>query len=312
MPRFSVVIPLFNKEEFIKDSLNSVLFQTYKDFEIIIVNDCSTDSSLNIVKQFTDNRIKIIEHPKNKGLSASRNTGIKIANADYIAFLDADDLWKPDFLEKIDFLIESYPQASLFATKYEVLLKNNQILEHQFRIKDFNEHGIIPNFFENNLNQSIFYPSCLCVYKKVFESIGYYNESINYSEDVDFNIRSQANFKFAYLNEALVTYLRVSENQITQGGLIGKTIPDYDFYEEKFKGRKDIKKYLDFQRFVKAKQCKLSGETVRYHKLESKIDFKNLSTKQIFLLKSPKIILQSATNFKLFLLKLGIEVTSYR
>ena len=251
MPKFSVIIPLFNKEEFIKDSLSSVLIQSFQDFEIIIINDCSTDLSLSIAKQFTDKRIKIVEHSKNKGLSASRNTGIKIAKSDYIAFLDADDLWKPGFLEKIKFLIESYPQASLFATKYDILLKNNKILEHQFQIKGFTKHGIIPNFFENNLNQSIVYPSCLCVSRNGFDAIGLYNESINYSEDVDFNIRSQANFKFAYSDEALVTYLRVSENQITQSGLDGKNIPDYDFYEEKFIGRNDIKKYLDFQRYTK-------------------------------------------------------------
>ncbi len=295
MSKFSVVIPLYNKEEFIKNSLNSVLTQTFQDFEIIIIDDCSTDRSLSIVKQFTDKRIKVIEHSKNKGLSASRNTGIKTANAEYIAFIDADDLWKPGFLEKIEFLIKSYPQASLFATKYDVLLKNNKTLEHQFQINGFTNHGIVPNFFENNLNQSIFYPSCLCVHKKVFESIGLYNESINYSEDVDFNIRSQANFKFAYSDEALVTYLRVSENQITQSGLDGKTIPDYDFYEEKFKGRNDIKKYLDFQRYTKGKQYKLSGDKENYTKLISKIDFKNLTSKQIILLKSPRILLKLIT-----------------
>lgn len=311
MSKFSVIIPLYNKEEFIENSLNSVLTQTIQDFEIIIIDDCSTDRSLSIVKQFTDKRIKIIEHPKNKGLSASRNTGIKTANAEYIAFLDADDLWKPGFLEKIEFLIENYPQASLFATKYDVLLKNNKILEHQFQINGFTNHGIVPNFFENNLNQSIFYPSCLCVQKKVFDAIGFYNESINYSEDVDFNIRSQAEFKFAYSEEALVTYLRVSENQITQSGLDGKTIPDYDFYEEKFKDRNDIKKYLDFQRFTKGKQYKLSGDKKNYTNLVSKIDFNNLTSKQNLLLKSPRILLKLITNFKLILLKMGIEVNSY-
>ena len=284
MPKFSVVIPLYNKEEFIENSLNSVLSQTFQDFEIIIIDDCSTDRSLSMVKQFTDKRIKIIEHPKNKGLSASRNTGIKTANAEYIAFLDADDLWKPGFLEKIEFLIENYPQASLFATKYDVLLKNNKILEHQFQINGFTNHGIVSNFFGNNLNQSIFYPSCLCVQKKVFDAIGLYNESINYSEDVDFNIRSQAEFKFAYSEEALVTYLRVSGNQITQSGLDGKTIPDYDFYEEKFKDRNDIKKYLDFQRFTKGKQYKLSGDKKNYTNLVSKIDFNNLTSKQLSLI----------------------------
>ena len=115
----------------------------------------------------------------------------------------------------------------------------------------------------------------------------------------------------AYYNEALVTYLRVSGNQITQKGLSGKKIPDYDFYEEKYKGRNDIKKYLDFQRYTKGKQYKLSGDKENYHKLVSKIDFNNLTEKQQFLLKSPRLLLQSITSFKIFLLKMGVEVTSY-
>lgn len=311
MPKISVIIPLYNKELFIKKTLKSALEQTFNDIEIIIVNDFSTDDSLSIVKAFTDKRIQVIEHSKNKGLSASRNTGIKLAKAEYVAFLDADDLWKPNFLKKIYFLIENYPKTSLYATKYEVLLDNDRTIEHQFNIPNFETHGIVPNFFESNLNQSIFYPSCLCVKKTVFEEVGGYDESINYSEDVDFNIRSQANYLFAYYNKVLVTYLRVSENQITQKGLSGKKIPNYDYYEEKYKGRNDIKKYLDFQRYTKGKQYRLSGDNKNYNKLVSKIDFKNLTRKQLFLLKLPKFLLQSISNFKIFLLKLGVEVTSY-
>ena len=100
MPRFSVVIPLYNKENFIEKTMHSLLNQTYLDFEILVVNDCSTDASAAIVKRFDDRRIQIIQHPINKGLSASRNTGIRSAKASYVAFLDADDLWKPLKLEK--------------------------------------------------------------------------------------------------------------------------------------------------------------------------------------------------------------------
>tara|TARA_B110001450_G_C17635187_1_gene486878 strand:+ start:204 stop:1139 length:936 start_codon:yes stop_codon:yes gene_type:complete len=308
---FSIIIPLYNKEDFIKNTLNSVLKQSFKKFEVIIVDDASTDLSLNIIEEFTDKRIKIIKHQQNRGLSASRNTGIKNSKTDYLAFLDADDLWKPDYLNKIKSLITKYPKAHLFATKYDVMLKNNKIIEYDFIIDNFNKEGIISNFFDNNLNQSIFYPSCLSVNKIVFESIGGYNESISYSEDIDFNIRSQSKFLMAYSDEALVTYLRVSENQITQQGLKGKTIPDYDFYEEKFKGNHSIKKYLDFQRYVKAKAYRISGDKKNYQKIFSKIDHKNLTTKQLILLRFPIPLLKLVSKSKLFLLKLGIEVNSY-
>ena len=311
MARFSVVIPLYNKENYIEKTMLSLLNQTFSDFEVIVVNDCSTDASEEIVKRFDDARIQIIKHSINKGLSASRNTGINKSKAQYVAFLDADDLWKPTFLEKIDFLINEYPSASLFATKYEVLLKDNKIITHDFKIESFEKHGIITNFFECSLNQSIYYPSCLCVKKSVFEDVGYYDERINYSEDVDFNIRAHTKYKLAYFDSALVTYLLDSENQITHNSLRGKTIPDYDFYEEQFKGRKDVKKYLDFQRYIKAKLFKLAGDKPQYLQLVQKIDVTNLNTTQKILLKSPKFLLQTITKLKLVLRFFGIDISSY-
>ena len=311
MPRFSVVIPLYNKENFIENTIQSLLNQTFSDFEVLVVNDCSTDTSEQLVARFDDPRINIIQHSVNKGLSASRNTGIKSANANYIAFLDADDLWKPSFLEKIDMLINQYPEASLFATKYEVLHKKNRIVTHDFKLKNFTKHGIIKNFFESNLNQSIYYPSCLCVKKMVFEDVGYYNEEVNYSEDVDFNLRAHATYKLAYWDEAAVTYLLDSENQITQNGLKGKTIPDYDFYEAQFKGRQDIKKYLDFQRYIKAKLFKLDGDNKRYLDMIQSMDTSNLNKTQRILLKSPRFVLLGIGKIKRILRALGIEFSSY-
>ena len=311
MPRFSVVIPLYNKENFIENTIQSLLNQTFSDFEVLVVNDCSTDTSEQLVARFDDPRINIIQHSVNKGLSASRNTGIKSANANYIAFLDADDLWKPSFLEKIEVLINQYPEASLFATKYEVLHKKNRIVTHDFKLKNFTKHGIIKNFFESNLNQSIYYPSCLCVKKMVFEDVGYYNEEVNYSEDVDFNLRAHATYKLAYWDEAAVTYLLDSENQITQNGLKGKTIPDYDFYEAQFKGRQDIKKYLDFQRYIKAKLFKLDGDNKRYLDMIQSMDTSNLNKTQRILLKSPRFVLLGIGKIKRILRALGIEFSSY-
>lgn len=311
MPRFTVVIPLYNKENYITKTLHSVLAQSFTDFEVIVVDDCSTDKSAEKVKALSDSRIHIITHQKNKGLSASRNTGIKAANANYIAFLDADDLWKPRFLETINFLIQEYPKASLFGTKYEVNLDGSKVIEYATPIKEFEVHGIIPNFFDYSRNYALYNQSCFCAKKEVFEKVGYYNEQVNYSEDVDFNIRAYAENQLAYYNKALATYFMVSENQITQGSLLGKTIPDYDYYEEQYKDRADIKKYLDFQRYVKAKQFKLSGDKKMFWKLVSKIDDKNINFKQKLLLQLPNFMLRLISFTKQKLQKKGVEVNSY-
>lgn len=113
---FSVVIPLYNKEDVILRTISSVLTQTLQEFEVIIVNDGSTDKSVEIIKDFfTDDRLKIIEQ-KNQGVSAARNTGIRNAKNEYIAFLDADDEWLPTFLETVCSAIKKYPNAGFFGT----------------------------------------------------------------------------------------------------------------------------------------------------------------------------------------------------
>ena len=114
MPFFSVIIPVYNKEKYVQAAVKSVLNQTFTDFELIIVNDCSTDNSRKEVSKIISEQIKIIEHHENKGLSASRNTGIKNATGNFIAFLDADDEWKPDFLATIKSLISTFSFSILY------------------------------------------------------------------------------------------------------------------------------------------------------------------------------------------------------
>ncbi|RDH44962.1 glycosyltransferase family 2 protein [Zooshikella ganghwensis] len=97
-PTLSVVMPVYNVEAFVSDAISSVLKQTYTNFELLIINDCSPDNSINICKRFKDPRIKIIHHSRNRGLAGARNTGIRNAQGKFIAFLDSDDLWHPDKL----------------------------------------------------------------------------------------------------------------------------------------------------------------------------------------------------------------------
>lgn len=112
----SVVMPLYNRAHIVKQTINSVLNQTFRDFELIIVNDGSTDNSLGVVKEnFIDNRIRLLEQ-ENKGVSVARNRGVKESKYEYIAFLDADDEWKPEFLEKILEAIKTIPDAAIYGT----------------------------------------------------------------------------------------------------------------------------------------------------------------------------------------------------
>ncbi|WP_342135315.1 glycosyltransferase family 2 protein [Providencia rettgeri] len=114
----SIIMPCYNAEQYIKDSINSVLNQTYPHFELIIIDDLSTDNSINIINSFSDNRIKLIQLTQNGGAGVARNTGIEAAQGRFIAFLDSDNLWRPNKLEvQLSHMIEgNYP---LSYTQYQ-------------------------------------------------------------------------------------------------------------------------------------------------------------------------------------------------
>ncbi len=310
MPFFTVIIPLYNKENYIENAIKSVLNQTFTDFNLLIINDCSTDASATIASKYKSDKVRIFNHEKNAGLSASRNTGIKNANSNYITFLDADDLWQPTFLESIFQLIQSFPEARIFGTNYE------EVWESVIK-KPRNGSEILPinfsgylNFFKINIKQGIYNHGSVCFHKEVFEKIGYYNENIGFSEDLDFNIRANYNFKLAYHNSVQMSYFMQTDNQITKSSLDNKTIPDFDIYENWAKTNSDLKKYLDFERYVLGKRLKKNND-LRWKKMIENIDFKNLNWKQKFLLKMPIFVLKSIDKLKLFLLKLGIKTSSY-
>ncbi len=310
MSFFTVIIPLYNKEKYIKNAIESVLNQTFTDFEILIIDDFSSDKSAVIASKFESEKVQLIYHEKNCGLSTTRNTGIKKANSNYITFLDADDLWKPTFLESIFQLIQNFPEARIFGTNYEevwdAVIKNprngSEILPIDFT-------GYI-NFFKINVKQGIYNHGSVCFHKEVFEKIGFYNEKISFSEDLDFNIRANYNFKLAYTNSVQMRYFMQTENQITQSSLLNKTIPDFDSYENWAKTNSDLKKYLDFERYVLGKRLKKNND-LRWKKIMATIDSRNLNWKQNVLLKMPSFILNMLDKLKSFLLKLGIKTSTY-
>jgi len=202
---FSIVIPLYNKEKFIGQAIESVLGQTISNFELIIVDDGSTDESVNIVKRYTDIRIRLIEK-KNEGVSVARNVGIKNAIAEYIAFLDADDEWLPDFLETIKNLINKYPEAGGYATsRYQEI--ENSILEKitYITFKENQTNSIIENLFRFIVYDKLpITSSSVCIKKNVFETIGMFPIGVKRGEDLDMWIRLFLKYPIAFSIEAKV------------------------------------------------------------------------------------------------------------
>lgn len=134
-PFFSVVIPVFNCEKTITETLKSVLNQTFTDYEIIIINDCSTDETLNIINNFKTNfnYITIISNMRNIGVAESRNIGVKIAKGIYIAFLDGDDIWEPEKLKKQKDVIDK-TNCDLCCTSYSFIDENTHCIKNTYNV----------------------------------------------------------------------------------------------------------------------------------------------------------------------------------
>ena len=153
MPRFSVVIAVYNKEKYIGATLQSVLNQTFTDFEVVIINDGSTDQSEAEIQQFNDPRIRFYSE-ENRGAGGARNFVIEKAEGDYIALLDADDEWDPTYLAEFDGMIRLFPNEHMFATAYYYKKSNRDIHPSYSLPKDFDSPQVV-NFFEASLMDSL-------------------------------------------------------------------------------------------------------------------------------------------------------------
>ncbi|MBO9732309.1 MAG: glycosyltransferase family 2 protein [Chitinophaga sp.] len=207
-PTFSVVLPLYNKEESIGKTIQSILAQTLGDFELLVVNDGSKDKSREVVAAIADPRIRIVDKP-NGGVSSARNTGIREAKAGYIAFIDGDDLWAPDFLATIQQLITNYPTASVFATGFAGMTRSGEIGKKNIVAGG----GIIGNYFKLVLNNAVIHSSAVCVKKEAFSSILPFNEKITHGEDLDVWARLAQHFQVAMSPEVKSYYIQDAENR---------------------------------------------------------------------------------------------------
>lgn len=178
----SVVIPLYNKEKSIATTLESVLAQTYTDFEVIVVDDGSTDNSANIVRELVNGKWKsvndqfrLISQP-NAGVSAARNAGILAAKGEYVAFLDGDDIWDKDFLKAMTELIEEYPGKSVYGLGCEQIKRGEKPV-----LKESYYRGV--SKWDNPT--MAFTGSSVCVNKKDAIEVGLFDTRMTHGEDLD-------------------------------------------------------------------------------------------------------------------------------
>lgn len=195
----SVVIPLYNKEQQIAETLRSVLAQTFTDFEIVIVDDGSTDRSVEEVLRIRDPRIRLVRQ-KNAGVSAARNRGVEKARFNLVAFLDADDRWKPQYLQTQYELSQKYSQCDVFACNYELVHADGSIHPTIIRKLPFTgQDGLMDNYFE--VASCSHPPICsisIMVRKTVLQHIGGFPIGIRSGEDLLTWATLACNYSIAY------------------------------------------------------------------------------------------------------------------
>jgi glycosyltransferase involved in cell wall biosynthesis len=197
----SVVIPMYNAESTIEQSIQSVLNQKYDCVkEIIVVDDGSTDNGYEIVKKLSLDEPRIVLITKeNGGVSSARNVGLKVATGDYIAFLDSDDAWLPQKIERQMFIFNTLTDVAFIGTTL-----NGNTYKYFFFFYKFGKmreiklkHQTFKNFFQ---------PSTVLMKKKVFETVGFFNENQKYGEDANYFFRVCNVFKCVLLNEPLLDF----------------------------------------------------------------------------------------------------------
>ena len=206
--KISVIIPTYNRKHTLHRAIESVLNQTFKPLEIIVVDDGSNDGTGEWVGEIYPS-IKYI-FIKNSGVSAARNTGVRSANGQWIAFLDSDDEWMPEKLEQQSLLLGADREAALCHTN-EIWIRNG------VRVNQLKKHTKFGGYiFEKCLDICRISPSSAILSKKIFTSIGYFDESLKVCEDYDMWLRVAAKHKILFLDYPLITKYGGHRDQLSR------------------------------------------------------------------------------------------------
>ncbi len=258
MPRVSVIIPTYNRADFLKNAISSVLQQSYTDFEIIVSDDRSTDHTHALVTSLNDNRIKYIKNSGNKGPSAARNHAILASTGKYIAFLDDDDEWLPEKLEKQISVLERSNKniCGIHSGIIAIDRRSDKIIVEEPRTKMLRGNLLYVLGVCNPIKTTT-----LVVKRKCLDKIGLFDETLSYGEDWDLLIRLSKNWDIEYIYEPLVKYFYHDRGQLTgsiSGQISGKEVL-FNRYPEIF--RRNKIRWSEYLLGVGAQYCQINNIT---------------------------------------------------
>lgn len=289
----SVVIPLYNKEKSVRATLESVRAQSYTDWECIVVNDGSTDESLNVVQNFIRNEkggMWKVESQKNAGVSAARNAGILAAKGEYVTFLDADDLWTIDYLETLVSLIKDFPNAGLYAIGYRVI--NSPTMPSREQIDAINKNalrGPVDNLWIGDMD---LYIGSTCSSKERMIRVGLMDMRMTHGEDLDFCWRLILDGGLVRDRKCCAFYRVDAENRaMNRIPALDRMIVSYvDKYSESRANNADFRRFYDEQMIYRLYPYLLDKRYRREaRKIAKKFDYSQLKWSMHFRMLFPWI-----------------------
>lgn len=307
-PFFSVVIPLYNKAHFIESSVESVLQQGFENFELIIVDDGSTDHSVEKINHFKDKRIVLVQQ-QNKGAAAARNYGVELAKSNWIAFLDADDIWKKNHLSELQKAVQQFPDEVVFTTRLSIVQENKKEISAIYNFPIDEKIKLLP-YFDNSIKSDLLNTSGILIQKAFFKKLGGFNEAIYSGQDTDLFIRIGLHRKVVFNPKSTFVYQEYSENNISKTPRFKERLAFINAYQNEAEKNSALQKYLDLNRFSIYLRSKMHGDAT-WKIVAQKIKKQNLSKKQLFLMKLPKSLLKLMKNIQLILKRLGIEKSAF-
>ncbi len=310
MPFFSVVIPLYNKANFIQQTLDSVLWQTFQDFEVIIIDDGSTDNSIKVVKQFKDQRIKCF-HQSNKGASQARNYGVELSNSNWIALLDADDIWYKDHLFQLKETIIQLPKAHVVSNAYEIQLHHNFVKQPSYSKTFPSKRFYVDDYFEYSCVDSLFWTSSIAFQKQIFDDIGGFDVTLNTGQDLDLFIRFALGYCLGYNSKITLRYNNVTENNLSKTIGLNEKFKYIKKHKTSEKFNPSLKTYLDVNRFSLALQAKQSKDKQLFQEVVKELDKRQLSSKKRFLLNLPSWVLIVLKKIQAKLIRFGVYKSAF-
>ncbi len=235
MPLVSVIMPVYNVEKFLAEAIESVLNQSYPHFELILVNDCSPDNSLAICESYTDERIQIVNHHENRGLAGARNSGIRHACGEYVAFLDSDDTWHPDKLKAHVEHLSTNPAVGLSFSRSAFIDEDSQPT-HCYQMPKLKALDAAEIFSRNPIGNGSAPVLRHRVLKDIeyraehkgIEETRYFDSELRRSEDIEcwLRIALTTDWKIEGIPQALTRY------RLNNGGLSASLIPQLESWEQ--------------------------------------------------------------------------------